>query len=112
MANDARDERVGLNEAVFREVNERIENLTEKFDLRGSPLDLVCECADSTCIERITMRHSEYEEVRSDARQFVVSPGHVDEAIEAVVAQRPGYYVVRKRDPQAVAVAEATDRRS
>jgi hypothetical protein len=46
----SREERIGLNEAVFREVNERIENLAETFDLKTQPLDLICECGDGTCI--------------------------------------------------------------
>src|SRR2546426_243641 len=40
----SREERIGLNEAVFREVNERIENLAETFDLNTQALDLICEC--------------------------------------------------------------------
>ena len=42
----SREERIGLNEAVFREVNERIEDLAETFDLKA-PLDLICECGDA-----------------------------------------------------------------
>jgi len=49
----SREERIGLNEAVFREVNERIENLAETFDLKTQSLDLVCECGDGTCEERL-----------------------------------------------------------
>ena len=33
----SREERIGLNEAVFREVNERIENLAETFDQHKVP---------------------------------------------------------------------------
>jgi hypothetical protein len=59
----SREERIGLNEVVFREVNERIENLAETFDLKTQALDLVCECGDGTCEERLTMTRAEYEEV-------------------------------------------------
>ena len=51
-----RAERVGLNEAVFREVNERIEDLAEKLDLEDRPLDLVCECGDANCVEQRSTR--------------------------------------------------------
>ena len=37
----SREERIGLNEAVFREVNERIEGLAETFDLKTQSLDLI-----------------------------------------------------------------------
>jgi len=46
----SREERIGLNEAVFREVNERIEDLAETFDLRTQSLDLICECGDAACV--------------------------------------------------------------
>ena len=62
----SREERIGLNEAVFREVNERIENLAETFDLNSQSLDLICECGDATCVKRLTMTRGEYEKLRSD----------------------------------------------
>jgi len=106
-----RAERVGLNEAVFREVNERIEDLAEKLDLEDRLLDLVCECGDANCVERISMTRSEYEKVRSDPRQFSVYPGHQDDRIEVIRDHCRGYDVVRKLDPEAESVAEATDPR-
>ena len=107
-----RAERVGLNEAVFREVNERIKDLADTFDLQDRLLDLVCECGAAICVERISMTHDDYERIRSDPHQFSVYPGHEDEGLEVVVERRRGYDVVRKRDPEAAAVAEATDPRS
>jgi hypothetical protein len=107
-----RERRVGLNEAVFREVNERIEELAERFNLQGQPLDLICECADENCRERISMTHPEYEEVRFDSTQFAVFPGHVYRDVEDVVARHKGYDVVRKREGEAAELAEASDRRT
>ncbi len=107
-----REERIGLNEAVFREVNERIEDLAEKFDLGDRLLDLVCECGDSNCTERISMTRSEYETVRTDSKQFAVFPGHEYHDIEVIVERRSGYDVVRKQDPEAAKMAEVTDSRT
>jgi hypothetical protein len=107
----AREERKGLNEAVFREVNERIEDLAETFDLNTEPLDLVCECPDANCVERITMPRAEYERLRSDPHLFAVYPGHEENDVERVVERQRGYYVVEKQDDAAQA-AEATDPRS
>jgi hypothetical protein len=107
-----REERVGLNEAIFREVNERIEDLAERFNLEDRPLDLVCECGNGNCTERISMTHAEYEQLRSDSRQFAVYPGHEFGDIEDVVARRNGYDVVRKREGEAAELAEATDSRN
>ena len=108
----ARDTQIGLNEAVFREVNERIEALAETFELKSEPLDLVCECGDGSCIQRITMSHAEYEELRSDSHQFAVHPGHEIPEVERVVEKRKGYDVVAKESGAPEQVAEQTDPRS
>ncbi len=107
----SREERIGLNEAVFREVNERIEDLAETFDLRTQSLDLICECGDAACVERISMTHDEYMELRSDAHQFAVHPGHEYQDVESVVARLKGYDVVRKDRGVPAQIAEQTDPR-
>jgi hypothetical protein len=107
-----REKRIGLNESVFREVNERIDDLAERFNIQDQPLDLICECADENCRERISMTHSEYAELRSDSRQFAVFPGHEYDDVEDVVARRAGYDIVRKRAGEAAELAEASDSRS
>ena len=107
-----RQERIGLNEAVFREVNERINDLADQFGLEEQPLDLVCECGDPTCVERISMTRGEYENLRADATLFAVFPGHNAEDIEDVLAERNGYVVVRKHEGEPADVARGTDPRS
>ena len=108
----AREERIGLNEAVFREVNERIEALAETFDLKTQSLDIICECGDHACAERISMMHAEYKELRSDAHQFAVHPGHEYPDVETVVARLKGYDIVRKGKGVPAQIAEQTDPRS
>ena len=108
----AREERIGLNEAVFREVNERIEGLADTFQLTREPLDLVCECGDATCVRRITMTRTEYEELRSESHQFAVHPGHEIPDVETIVARREGYEVIRKDEGVPEQIAEQTDPRS
>jgi hypothetical protein len=107
-----REERIGLNEAVFREVNERINDLAEHFGLEDQPLDLVCECGDPTCVERITMSRADYEQLRSDPTQFAVYPGHTKGDIEAVLERRDSYVVVRKHEGEPAEIARETDPRS
>lgn len=106
-----REERVGLNEAVFREVNERIEALAETFELGSQPLDLICECGDASCVQRISMTQAEYEQLRSDPHQFAVYPGHEKPEVEAVLERRGSYDVVRKDEGTVRLVAEQTDPR-
>jgi hypothetical protein len=108
----SRETQVGLNEAVFREVNERIENLAETVDLKSEPLDLVCECGDGACVQRITMSHAEYEQLRSDPRQFAVHPGHEIPGVETVVGKGKDYAIVEKDHGVPEQVAEQTDPRS
>jgi hypothetical protein len=108
----SREERIGLNEAVFREVNERIEDLAEASALKTQSLDLICECGDAACVERLTMTRAEYRALRSDARQFAVHSGHVYPDVESVVAELKGYDIVRKSSGVAAQIAEQTDRDS
>jgi hypothetical protein len=107
----SREERIGLNEAVFREVNERIEALAETFQLGSQPLDLVCECGDASCLKRISMTQAEYEQLRSEAHQFAVYPDHVAPDVEDVVERRRGYDIVRKDEGVPKKIAERTDPR-
>jgi hypothetical protein len=105
-----RARRIGLNEAVFREFNERLEEVGRGFDLRM--LDLVCECGDAECTERIRMSVEEYEQLRTDPRQFAVVPSHEAPDIEDVVERKGDYDVVYKRAGGPAELARETDPRS
>jgi hypothetical protein len=106
-----RETRLGLNEAIFREVNERLGGLAERFQVgEVEPLDLVCECRKATCVERIQISRSEYEAVRAQATHFVFYPGHVEPEIEYVVSSHSGYDVVAK-EGSAAEVARGLSRR-
>ena len=113
---DSRSERHARNEALFRTVNERIEELVDETLERhaegASVWDFVCECHDRECAERIPLTRTEYEAIRSDGRRFVVAPGldHVDTSIENVVDMSTRYWVVEKTD-EAGEIAEAGDPR-
>ena len=107
---DERQRRIGLNEAVFREVNERIEELADTFGV-SERLDLLCECGDASCASRIEMSHQEYEALRSDAMTFAVVSGHEMPDVEEIVERHKTHDVVRKTASDAQKVAEATDPR-
>jgi hypothetical protein len=109
---DERERRIGLNEAVFREVNERLRGLNEAFGTITEKMEIVCECADPSCTERITMSVSEYEELRSEAEQFAVVPGHLEPTdVEEVVAHGTGWQMIRKRPGEAAELARETSGR-
>ena len=89
-----RIERTKKNEALFREVNERIRRLGEALDADAT--EFTCECADGTCTENIPVLLPEYERVRRDPRKFLVAPRHVLPELEEVVERQDRYWVVRK----------------
>jgi hypothetical protein len=107
-----RAERIGLNEALFREVNERVKSINEGF---GRPLpeaDFVCECGNDRCTDRIRMTLAAYEELRGDSNHFAIRPGHDAPDVEDVVAEEDGYVIVAKHPGKPQAIAEETDPRS
>lgn len=103
-----RAERVGKNEALFREVNERIRELSAY----ETEAEFLCECADVSCTRPITITMTKYQEVRSNATHFVVLSGHVRPDLERVVAENDGFLVVEKLPGLPADFAEATDPRS
>ena len=103
----AREARIGANEAVFRELNEQIEWLSD--DERR--LTIVCECGQRECDQRITIPLAAYEKVRSDGTRFVIVPGHELKDVEDVVDRTQGYAVVRKHEGLPALIAEQTDPR-
>ena len=86
--------RIARTESLFRDVNERIAESAQRFE--SDDAAFVCECADPDCTERVEAPLGVYEDVRSDGTQFLLVPGHEDERVERVVAERPRYEIVRK----------------
>jgi hypothetical protein len=89
-------ERIAKTEALFRNVNEGIAEASERLESEEG--HFICECGDASCTHRIEMPIAEYERVRGDATQFVVEPGHVQDAGEELVRSRRRYAVIRKVD--------------
>jgi hypothetical protein len=91
-----REERIAKTESLFRDVNERIAEASERFDSDG--LEVMCECGDAGCAERLEVPLEEYEQVRDDATMFVLNPEHVKPDVERIVREESGYAVVKKID--------------
>jgi hypothetical protein len=108
-----RETRAGENQVLFREVNERIDELNEAFRDFSAYGSWVCECANETCVERIELTLAEYGGVRAVPERFAVKPGesHVWPDIERVVEKHDRYWVVEKTGDAARIAAEAYDRR-
>jgi hypothetical protein len=95
-----RDEHLGRNETVFRELNERLASLANTFSWGPDEVfDLICECDNATCVERIRLTRSEYEAIRAVPTHFAVFPAHSNSDIERVVSSHETYDIVAKEGP-------------
>ena len=107
---DDRERRVVKNETLFRQVNERIDDVSVLVP-ETEPLEFLCECGEESCLERIELARAEYEEVRAVPDHFAIKPGHAHEDFERVVKAGKRYEVVEKTGASD-AVARRTDPRS
>jgi hypothetical protein len=90
--------RAARNQALYREVNERVKELNEAFDALLPLGEWVCECANAECAETIELTHEEYEAVRANPTHFFVKPDepHVVPDAETVAERHERYWVVEK----------------
>ena len=104
--------RVARNENLFRQVNERVKEVSEAFDSRLPLPEWLCECADTACVERIALTLDEYEALRAEPTQFAVAPSesHVFFEVENVVDQTERYWVVDKIGTAAQVAADVDPR--
>jgi hypothetical protein len=109
---DERQERIGRNEVLFRELNERIENVNEFLDAEATDASFICECGRADCMERVRMERAEYERVRSEPAQFLVVAGHIEPDVEYVVEERDGWWIIRKRPGGPAELAASADPRA
>lgn len=108
---DERTKKVARNEAMYREVNERIEDLNDVFSEMSGQFAVVCECGDPMCAEQIALSREAYERTRANSTQFILRPGHQAADIEEIVATEADYVVVEKHEGEPAALAQKTDPR-
>lgn len=108
---DERTRRIGENEALFRDVNERVRAINDSFSVGSATADFVCECGNASCLEHVSLPLSEYERVRSDPTRFIIRPGHEEPDVEAVVEAHGDWHVVQKNPGEPGRIAEETDPR-
>ena len=105
-----RAERAAKNEALFRDVNERIEELGDE-SYRAEPTAFVCECSDPGCSEVVELTRREYEAVRAHGDRFAIVAGHELPDVERVVGHNARFAVVEKLG-RAAEIARALDPRA
>jgi hypothetical protein len=105
------EDRLARNEVMFRAINDRIRDLADRFGSMGQEeLEFVCECADETCVERVPLTPSQYDDVRAIPARFVVVPGHeATPLVERVIFRAPNFVIVRKIGIAAEIARELTD---
>ena len=109
-ATDWRDEEARTR-GVFREVNEQIKNLYERYGLADSEQSFICECGNSTCTKALTLPIADYEAVRGHARRFLIALDHENPEIERLVHENGHFAVVETFVGDASRIPEETDPR-
>jgi hypothetical protein len=103
--------RIGQNQALFREVNERVK-LLRNGTYPLTEVDFICECADDSCFEPVALTVSQYEAVRLRPDRFLVCPEHVHPEAETVSERYDDYWIVEKNGAARRIVVAADARRA
>jgi predicted ThiF/HesA family dinucleotide-utilizing enzyme len=100
-------QRVAMNEATFRKVNEGMEAGQDPSGL----LTFVCECGRLGCNQLIQLTNTEYEGIRRNPRRFAILDGHEILEAEEIVERHDRYLVVEKAGDPEAEIVEHTDPR-
>jgi hypothetical protein len=83
------------NERLFRDVNERIEEVSTAVP-ESEPIQFLCECGLDECTETVELTRQEYEAIHADPRHFITAPAHERDAGGVGVKRTRRYSVVLK----------------
>jgi hypothetical protein len=107
---DAREQRLAQNEALFREVNEKVEAIAAVHGDDDHVYEFYCECANADCSMQLPATIAEYEAVRAHPTRFLVAPEHWLPEVEAVVEKRDAFWVIEKQGEAGRLVAQLDPR--
>ena len=96
---DLRARRLAENEAVAREVNQRVGDVAASWYERDEKVGFICECSHRSCHEHIELSMAEYAQVRSAPARFALVPDHIVAEIEREVGRIGDVVVVEKIGP-------------
>lgn len=91
---DLIEQRVAVNESLFRDVNKNIHRASS--DGRHDEAHFICECGERGCEEKIPLPIATYEAIRQNPLHFFVRPGHEIPHAEAVIERHDRYLIVEK----------------
>lgn len=100
--------RLGRNEALFRQINEHIVEVSRALP-DNEEFQILCECARLDCVDKISLTRDGYTAARLGSDTFIVIPGHHEPEIERVIAQGGTFLVVEKVGEARTASLEAQE---
>ena len=103
---DQRVRRLAENEAIARQVNEQVEQLGQRWNAPGEPLEILCECSLAECTQRLHVSLTDYAAVREHDTRFLLVDSHVIEEIERRVGEVGDAIIVEKVGPGREVAAE------
>src|SRR5436305_10887991 len=93
---DQREEEV-RRQALFREVNEQIEKLSDGWELFDGSISVLCECGRPGCNEALEVSRTLYDDIRAAHNRFLMKVGHELDDGDAVVARYDGYVTAERQ---------------
>ena len=107
---DPRQERLARNEALFRDVNERVREIAALHGDDDHVYEFYCECSNADCTFQLKATLTEYEGVRAHGDRFLIAPSHSLPEIERVIDRSERWWVVEKLGEPAELVEELDPR--
>jgi hypothetical protein len=93
---DAREQRLAQNEALFREVNEKVEAIALLHGDDDHVYEFYCECSNKDCSLQVPATLAQYEAVRAHPNRFLITPEHWLPEIETVTERSDAWWVIDK----------------
>jgi hypothetical protein len=86
------NEAIRSNQIVFREVNERIAEIT--LGQREAASGFVCECGQPDCASVVQLSLADYQGLRERGDFFIAATGHCVEGVDRLVESQDGFDVL------------------
>jgi hypothetical protein len=80
------------NQAIFRDVNDRIAELSAEW--QAGEMEIFCECSRTGCTGLIHVANNDYERIRRSPGWFLIIPGHLASESDRVVERHQRFDVI------------------
>ena len=77
---------------IFREINERVAEIT--VQQKESRSEFVCECGRMDCNDHVDLDLGEYQTIRASGDYFIAATGHCVDGVDRVAESRDGFDVL------------------